>query len=172
MASGIGDRPALRLATIGVLVVLLVGLFVYAGTIAPASSDRNYPSEVDVFADGDRYVGDRVLVGGTVVAVDPVIIEAEPLPGETITFVVEGTAHTPEIGDQLTVYGTLQSENRIRTIEDVTREPWELYYMYVVSFLGGLWVLGRLVDGWTIDRRIWSVVPRAESLRSRHRGER
>jgi hypothetical protein len=109
-------------------------------------------------------VGDRVVVGGTVIETDPLTIEAEPVPGEPIAFVVENTARTPDIGDALTVYGTLRSENRIRAIEQVHTEPWERQYMYLVSFLGGLWVLGRLCNGWRFDRESISIVPRTDPL--------
>lgn len=158
------DRSGIRLLAVTALFVVLFGLFVLAGTVQPDPADRNYPSEADIAADGERYVGDRVVVGGTVIETDPLTIEAEPVPGELIAFVVENTARTPEIGDTLTVYGTLRAEHRIRAIEPIHREPWEMQYMYVVSFLGGLWVLGRLGNGWQFDRKSMSIVPRTEPL--------
>ncbi|TKR25450.1 hypothetical protein [Natronomonas salsuginis] len=158
------DRLGIRLLAIATLVAVLFGCFVLAGTVQPSPDDRNYPNEADIAADGERYVGDRVVVGGTVIETDPLTIEAEPIPGEPIAFVVEDTARTPEVGDTLTVYGTLRSENRIRAIEPIHREPWEMQYMYLVSFLGGLWVLGRLCNGWRFDRESMSLVPRTAPL--------
>lgn len=158
------DRLEVRLVAIAALLVVLFGLFVLAGTVQSSPDDRNYPSEADIAADGERYVGDRVVVSGTVIETDPLTVEAEPVPGEPIAFVIENTARTPEIGDSLTAYGTLRTGDRIRAIETVHTEPWERQYMYVVSFIGGLWVLGRLVNGWRFDRESTGLVPRTDPL--------
>ena len=141
------DRLGIRLLASATLLAVLFDCFVLAGTVQPSAEDRHYPSEADIIADGERYVGDRVVVGGTVIESNPLTIEAEPVPGEPVVFIIENTAKTPGVDDTLTVYGTLRSENRIRAIEPIHREPWEMQYMYFVSFLGGLWVLGRLCNG-------------------------
>ncbi|MFO7927043.1 MAG: hypothetical protein ACQET5_16280 [Halobacteriota archaeon] len=60
------DRLEVELVAIAALLVILFGLFVLAGTVQPSPDDRNYPSEADIAADGERYVGDRVVVSGTV----------------------------------------------------------------------------------------------------------
>jgi len=164
------DRLDIRVGLIVALLIILAGLFVFAGTIDPAPSDRDYPGGVELLEGTSQYLGDRVVVSGTVTAVDPVTIEAEPVAGETLVFAVSNTARTPAIGDQIIVYGTLRAENRIHAIEQVHREPWERQYMYVVSFVGGLWVLARLITGWRFDPGTWSFVPRPQSLWSR--GER
>ena len=77
---------------------------------------------------------------------DPLTIEDEPVPGETITFVIEDADPDVAVGDQLSVFGTLQEDNHIHATNVVHRAPWEAYYMYVVSFLAGLWVLARLIN--------------------------
>ena len=60
----------------------------------------------------------------------------------------------------LSVHEVLREEGVVRvdssmTVSDrgsfVGKEPWERQYMLTVSFFGGLWVLGRLVEGWTFD---------------------
>ena len=38
-------------------------------------------------------------------------------------------------------------ESTLDVDRSLTRELWEVQYMYVISFLGGLWVAGRFVQG-------------------------
>ncbi len=146
------------------LLVALAGLLVWAGTAELASTAEGYPDTEAVTQSPDQYVGERVTIAGTVVDTEPLTIEAEPAPGETRTFVVESDAGDPETGEYYRVFGTLQSADHIDAATTIDREPWELQYMYAVSFLGGLWVLGRLANGWTIDTTSWTLVPRTDPL--------
>lgn len=159
-----GEQLRWRLVALILLLGLLALLFVWAGTIEPDPADNIYPGTGDIHENPDKYVDDRVSVSGTVIDTDPLTIEDEPVPGETITFVIDGADVDPAIGDELSVYGTLQTNNRVDAINTVHREPWEAIYMYVISFLGGVWVLARLINGWTIDTATWSIVPRKEPL--------
>lgn len=159
-----GEQLRWRFAALLLLLGLLVVLFVWAGTIEADPADNNYPGTGDILENPDEYVGDRVSVSGTVIDTDPLTIEDETVPGETITFVIDGADVDPAVGDEVIVYGTLQPDNRVDAINTVHREPWEAVYMYIISFLGGLWVLARLVNGWTVDTATWSIVPRTEPL--------
>lgn len=154
-----------RLLAIGILLVILAGLFVWAGTIEPDPADNNYPGVSDIHETPDEYVGDRISVDGTVVDMDPLTIETT-VAGDRITFVIENADPDVAAGDHLVVFGTLQPNNHVTAIDTVHREPWEAYYMYVVSFLAGLWVLARLVDGWTLDTDDWTIVPRTDPPRT------
>ena len=157
------SSPRTRLVTITILFAILAGLFVWAGTIEPDPANNNYPENEDVFTDPDEYVGQQVSVGGTVVNTDPLTVETS-VQGERVTFVVENADPNVSTRDQLSVFGTWQSDHSVTATNVVHREPWEFSYMYVVSFLAGLWVLARLVNRWTLDSTDWAIVPRTEPL--------
>lgn len=150
-----------RFALIAVLLVVLAGLFVWAGTIEPDPADNNFPGNDEVFADPDEYVGQQVSVGGTVVNTNPLTVETT-VEGERVTFIVENANLDVSTGDQLSAFGTLQSDHTVTATNVVHREPWEAHYMYAVSFLAGLWVLARLLNRWTVDTDHWTVIPRTE----------
>ena len=150
-----------RFALIAVLLVVLAGLFVWAGTIEPDPDNNNFPGETEVLDDPDQYVGQQVSISGTVVETDPLTIEISDRNQRT-TVIIENANPDVSPGDHLSVFGTLQSENTVSAENTVRRASWEAYYMYVVSFLAGLWVLARLLNRWTVDPDTWSVVPRTE----------
>jgi len=158
------SSPRARFLTIAILLALLAVLFVWAGTIDPDPADNNYPDTEDIHETSDRYVGEPVSVGGTVVDTDPLTIENDPIKGEPIRFVIENADPDVTVGDTLSVFGTLQPNNHVDATTTVSRKPWEAQYMYVVSFLGGLWVLARLCNHWTVDTTTWSIVPRTNPL--------
>lgn len=68
------------------------------------------------------------------------------------------------VGNKVSVFGVVQAEGTILVTEVVIREPWEAVYMYVVSFLAGLWVLARLLNGWTVDKNHWTIAPRSSTV--------
>ena len=127
----------------------------------PENNNTLYPGNEEVFTNPDQYFGQQVSVGGTVLDTDPLTVETT-IQGEQITFVVENANLDVSTGDRLSVFGTLGSADTVTAEEVVHREPWEAYYMYLVSFLAGLWVLARLLNRWTVDTDTWTVIPRTE----------
>jgi len=156
-------RPPHRAALVVVLVLLLAGTFVWYGTVDPDSADNNYPDNKDVGPNPDAYLGEHVSVGGTVVAHDPLRIEVGYGLDGTMTLEITGVDDPPPIGHDLNVFGTLTEPTVVHAENTASRAPWEATYMYVVSFIGGLWVLGRLLRHWRIDADTYSVVPRGDS---------
>lgn len=152
--------PWRRLLGMTVLLVALCGLLVWGGTVTPTSSERGYPSEEEVGPDPGAYVGEHVTMGGTVVATDPVAIEVEYGTGETMAVTVVGVDGAVASGDVLTVFGTLTDESTVEADRAIVRGPWELWYMYGVSLVGGLWVLGRVHRRWRFDTDRLAFVPR------------
>jgi len=149
-----------RLLAVGLLVGLLVGLSVWHGTLAPSAADGRFPGPEAIATDGDSLVGERVTVWGTVVATDPVIIETEP-HGEPVRFTLTGKPvadATP--GTAVGAHGTLRSADRIAVERTLPQAAWELWYLYVISFVAGLWVLGRFLRGWRVDLTTLSVSSR------------
>ena len=159
------SRPWARAVAIAVLLAVLGGLFVAAGTQTPNPRLHDYPGEDEVGPDPGAYVGQQVSLDGRVLGTAPLRIEVEYGTGETFTVAVTGVNRTVSSGDHLNAFGTLEAEGRLSADRVVVREPWELWYMYAVSFVGGLWVLFRTVRRWRVDADRLAVVPRDEPLR-------
>lgn len=156
--------PPARFLTIALLLAILAGLFVWAGTIDPNPTQNNYPGATEIHENPDQYINEQVRVGGTVTALDPLTIEGEPVPGETIVFVVEDADRDVSVGDHVTLFGTLRQDNHVTATNSYHRQPWELQYMFIVSFFAGLWVFARLLNRWTVDTTTWRIVPRSTPL--------
>ena len=165
--------PRSRAVALLVLFALLVGLFVLSGAGEPDPDQHAYPDGDHLALEYERYVGEQAGVSGAVVSTDPVVIETGP-PGEGIALTVEGVEEPVEEGQALRAFGEVQEGQVLAAEETLVREPWELAYMYVVSFLAGLWVLVRLLRGWRIEWNAVGLEPRAEPLtiRSLLGGER
>ncbi len=157
------DDRLTRVVSVAFLLVVLCGLLLWAGTLAPDPDRNEFPSEDEFAPAYDEYVGDRVQFGGTVVETDPVVVEADPEDGDPMKLTVSSIDGDPAIGDEANIYGTLEPEQRVAVIDSYTREPWEVYYMYVVSFIAGVWVLVRFVRGWRFDRETFAFEPRTEA---------
>jgi predicted acyltransferase (DUF342 family) len=166
------DRPARRLAGIAILLVALCGLLVWGGTVTHEDAANDVPGNDAVGVAPDAYAGERVSLDGTVVATDPVVIEAEYGISEAFTVTVRGVEGPVAVGDHLSAFGTLEtggtSETDATLVADrtIVRAPWELWYMYVVSFLGGLWVLWRTLRDWRFDTDRLAFVLRTEGERN------
>lgn len=153
------DSLHLRVTVILACLCLLVGLSVWLGSVEPDPANNHYPGPVEIEENPEEFVGERVSVGGTVVDTNPLTIGDDGR-----RFVVESVDRTVSVDDGLVVYGTFRADGSLETIEMTHVEPWERQYMFLVSGLGGLWVLGRLLNRWTIDTTDWALVPRSEPL--------
>lgn len=150
-------RGGLVLALLLALAVALVA----HGSVDPDPAANTFPGSHEVVADPGAHVGERVAVSGTVVGTDPVVVRLEDGVGVHRVTVTGLPSADLEAGDHLSVFGTLTGPGTVVAERSVAREPWELDYMYAVSFLGGLLVLWRLIRGWQLDRERVALVPRA-----------
>ena len=112
---------------------------------------NNYPNEDDVIENPDTHLGEKVVFGGTIVKTDPVTVEVKPETGDTIYVTLENVDRPLGVGNEISAFGTLQESHSLDVERTVVRAPWEFYYMYVVSFVGGLWVLVRILRYWRFD---------------------
>jgi len=158
------SRPRVRALAIVLGLVVLGGLVVAAGAQTPAPALNDYPDGDEVGLDPGAYVGQQVSLGGKVVSTDPVRIDVEYGTGETFTATVTGVDRPVAEGDHLTAFGTLEDEGTLAADRVMVRQPWELSYMYVVSFVAGLWVLARTVRRWRFDADRLGFVPREEPI--------
>ena len=153
-----------RVGAAVVLVFVLAGLLVWAGTLSPADAPRDVPDEDEIGPEPEAYVGERVTLSGTVVGTDPVVIDIEYGTGETFTVTVDGIDNPVAAGDVVTASGRLEDSSTLTAERVIVREPWELWYMYSVSFLAGLWMLGRTLRRWRFDTDVLAFVPRERPL--------
>ena len=105
---------------------------------------------------------------------DPVGIETDDETSKRFTTVDADAAllrdtDPLEEGDHVTAFGTLTDESTLEVERSLTREPWQVQYMYAVSFLGGLWVAGRFVQGWRFDRQRLEFVANADEPPTREK---
>jgi hypothetical protein len=161
------ETRSARLAVLALLLAALVAALVGFGTLTPNPADGRYPGTDAVASDPAQYHGDQVVVGGTVVGTDPIVLEAGyetvrdgGFARGTVRFTVTGVATAVDRGDSLQVFGTLGQDRSIAADETVVSSPDGDAYMYAVSFLAGLWVLARLTRQWRIDWKRLAVVPR------------
>lgn len=164
-------RVVARALAAAVLVAVLAGLFVAAGTDAPDPGAHDYPDEDDVGPDRAAYVGQRVTLGGRVVGTDPLRMEVTHGVHGAFTVTVTGVDREAAEGDHISVFGTLEDESTVAAERVVLREPWEIRYMYAVSFVGGVWVLARTLRRWRFDGDRLAFVPREEPPSARGDGD-
>lgn len=162
--------PIYRLGMIIVIFGILCGLFVLAGTVEPEPSNNDYPGSTAIHETPEQYIGERVTVRGRVTEIDPLTIERQVTPDQGLTFVVEDSEIAVDTGDKVAVYGILSESGRITAINTVHHNRSNMKYMYLVSFVAGLWVLGRICNHWTLETDEWALVSRSHSLFST-RGE-
>ncbi len=154
-----------RLLASVALLIALVGLLSWTGTAAVEPLESTYPDEGDVTPARESYIGDRVVLDGAVVETAPLVIATQS--NGNGRFTVRRTADTLErstgpleTGDRVTVFGTLADASTLDADRTVSTALWESLYMVVVSFIGGCWVLARLIRGWRVDRGRGALVPR------------
>ena len=100
--------------------------------LEPDPARNGFPDEDNFAVDYNSYIGDRIKIGGTVLATNPVVVELSPdgqAPIELTLTSFDGPDSLRE-GDDITVYGTLQTDNRVDVIKMTARHPWESQYQY------------------------------------------
>jgi len=158
---------SVRVRTVAIvgLLALLFGLTVWYGALAPAPGLGAYPGAEELAHDYDRYLGERVTLGGRVIATDPVTIDAEYGNRRTIRLTVTEPPPGIEDDDFVHLYGVVQPDRTIRTIDGFAVPRVGHWYTWTISFLAGLWVLGRIVRYWRVDPTDWTLTRRPTPLR-------
>jgi cytochrome c-type biogenesis protein CcmE len=152
----------LRVLIFVMLLVGLAGLLILAGTISPNPPLNDYPGSDAVVADSSGHVGQSVTLDGTILTTSPPTIEVESDTGESMHVTLRNFDRDATRGDEIVAFGTLEADTVLDVDRAIVRHPWEFTYMYLVSFLGGLWVLGRIIQHWRYNRNQLAFTPRSE----------
>lgn len=142
------------------VIVILLGLCVWFGALAPAPTLGAYPDSDTVGQTPSAYVGSVVEISGRVVHTEPVVIELASRPDSRLLAVTDLTTPVVE-GETLRVFGTMTGPGTVSATAAFTVPRSGFVYTYVVSFLAGLWVLSRLLGQWRFAPRA-GFVRRAE----------
>lgn len=161
----------IRIAIVVALLGILLGLAVWYGSLPPAPEQGAYPDTHDLGADYDRYVGERVSVSGTVVSTSPVIIVNTYPPGNTLRLRITDLSIEVEKGNHVHVNGVARPNHTIRAKNAVVVPRSGHLYVWSVSFLAGLWVLGRIIRHWRLNTSEWTL-QRRETPLARNMDER
>lgn len=169
-----------RARTVGVLCLVLVlgGLCLVYGGQTTVQAEATLPQADDLGYDAERYVGTAVEVSGIVIDTDPVVIGAEynyyaagERHGGFFTLTLRGLSVDLAERQIVEVYGVLESPEALTVQTLVVIPAGHSLYMYLVSFLAGLWVLGRLLAHWRLDSTRFAITKRTTPVRlwpSRH----
>jgi hypothetical protein len=154
------DGQRIRLLAFVMLAAVLFATLLWAGTLSPNPAMNTYPDEDQVAQNPDPYVDHPVSLAGTVVSTEPLIIETVPDTGDPFRVTLQNLDQPVAVGDEISAFGTLDDSETLTVDSATVRSPWEFTYMYVISFLGGLLVLGRLATQWRFDTTHLAFRPR------------
>lgn len=149
-----------------VVLLLLLGqtaLFPLYAQQSTAPEAGVFPNADEISTNPDAYLGAQVVMEGTVYRTSPLVIEVRSGP-DTHYLTVVDSGLSPRRGDKLRVYGTFVGDGTITSDFAFAVPRSGLWYTWTVSFLAGLWVLGRLIRHWTLDLSRLSFSWRAEPL--------
>lgn len=62
------------------------------------------------------------------------------------------------------MYGIARTDGTVHAQRSIVVPSTNFLYMYGVSAIAGLWVLGRLIQGWTIETTRFTIQRRTEPL--------
>lgn len=156
------EDQRIRLLSFLALGAFLFTMLLLAGTLGPNPAMNKYPDLNQVAQNPDAYVDHPVSLAGTVVSTDPLIIETVPDTSDPFQVTLQNLNRPVAVGDEISAFGTLEDETTLTVDRATVRSPWEFTYMYVVSFLGGLLVLGRLATQWRFDTTTLTFRPRGD----------
>lgn len=145
---------------IAVFLILHLGLIVWFGGLPPAPGVGHYPDSEHLVREYDRYTGQHVAIGGNVLETDPVTIEIDPVGDSRLELVVEGIQQPIQPNQYVRIFGIANDDQSITAIRTVAIPPNAYRYTYAVSFLAGLWVLGRIISQWRVDPDSFGLTPK------------
>jgi len=146
------------------VLVLCAGQALLVPLYAQQPVDRDswvLPGNDDIADNPDQHDGQEVIVGGFVEETDPIVVRVQTKTG-THRITITGGEFAPEPGDKIRVHGTLVETDplTVDTIHAFVVPQAGLWYTLGISFVAGLWVLGRLVRHWRVNQSTLGFEPR------------
>lgn len=138
------------LVLVGFLITLLI-LGVLHGAAPPAPDQGVPPGNDELVAEYEDYTGERVVVDGVVISLDPVMIKTTGSYGQSVMLRIDSATGRISTGDYLVVYGIVHPDNRIVSIETVHKPSVAYWLTRVLSLIAGVWVLIRALKYWAFD---------------------
>lgn len=157
-----------RLAVLIILIALLAGHLIWFNTVGPNPAMGDYPGGGHLAADYEQYIGERVVVNGEVVDTNPVLVRYGPADDPKLFLTVTELSIQPERGDPISIFGIVRPDHTIEAINVVIHDrrglsEYGLSHTWAVSFLAGIWVLGRILNHWRLNTHDLTLRPRAET---------
>ncbi len=157
IAKGMLESKRTRFTGISILLILLFTSFIYYGSQPPRPDAGSYPSEEHIIEDYQRYIDERVNVGGRVIETEPLTIEAK-YGKETVELTIKNATVDPNIGDRLSVYGVLKEDHSVEAINSINRPKLNYHYMYAISMVAAVWLAYRIYKQFEWDD--WAASPK------------
>ncbi|MFW6196139.1 MAG: hypothetical protein ACOC5D_02265 [Thermoplasmatota archaeon] len=136
-----------RNLTIVVLLLILLTLFIWYGSLEPEPEKGNYLGSEELIKNYDNHIGEKADVTGEVVNTDPIEIKIEYGRQEK-TLRVTGADEDVEKGDRLSVFGTVKQDYTIEAENSFSVPFLNYVYMYAISLVGASWIFIRIVKQW------------------------
>jgi hypothetical protein len=148
-----------RVALLALLLVSQASLLVWFGTV------NQGPFVRELAGAGDDPVGETVVVTGTVIDTNPVRVRIDRVP-RSESVAVRGVGQQVNVRDHIQVRGRVTGHRTVRANRAIVVPWWGQWYAWSISFLAGLWVLGRVGRQWTFDSKSLSLVLRTRDERA------
>lgn len=143
----LGDDPSRRVALAVLLVAVQGGMMLDYGAYV-----ERQPTSENFARDYETYVGKTVAVGGTVVSTDPPVVVPDDTD-EHLELEVRGLNQSVERGAAVSIYGTLQANHTVQVRSGVVQRTENRMYMYGISAVALLFVVGLGLRDWRFDAR-------------------
>lgn len=160
-----------RVVALGFLLSMLFAACVGFGMLSPNSEAGRYPHADDIAQNPETYVDNRVVMSGTVIRTDPLVVQAEytavrngAFVKDTVRLTVTDIEPILQRGTTVQVFGTMTDKQTIHASNTIVVPARNYLYMYAISFIAGLWVLVRLLQQWRIEWCNLQLTPRSSPL--------
>ncbi|MFB6149810.1 MAG: hypothetical protein ABEJ48_09110 [Halobacteriales archaeon] len=141
------------------LAVLLVGMFVHYGAVAPAHDPS--PTAAELRADYASHVGDSLYVWADVIDRDADHVTVQfGSPPDGIVLSVRTTRADIDRGDVIQLYGTLRPNRVVVPDRIVVSDRTGLTGLYTVSVIAAVGTAAAFLRSWRFDRSQYGFVPR------------
>ena len=143
----LGDDRSRRVVFVLLLVALQVGLLFDYGSYV-----ERRPTAEDFADDYQTYVGRTVQFDGTVVATDPTVVAVDGT-SDRLELTLHGFDRSVERGTAVDVFGTLHADHTVQVQNGVAQQTANRMYMYGISFVALVFVIGLGLRDWRFDAR-------------------